>query len=166
MTCQFMGPLCPAGLLSEARALQVFVAWWMQATEAVKGREWAEAQQAAAEAGLQDARLHMDWQDMRIADLEGRDVSQMASRYGSQTKRISMNPAEELGKKAACTAWSDDHAKLTLKKWGKKEKKDAAMCKSYADLLQCQQVSETPKWKFLNETRHSIHLHLLLLRAQ
>ena len=54
----------------------------MQAAEAAKGREWAEAQQAAAEAGLQDARLHMDWQDMRIADLEGRDVSQMASRCG------------------------------------------------------------------------------------
>ncbi len=52
----------------------------VQAMAAAKGRELAEAQQAAAEAGLQDARLHMDWQDMRIADLEGRDVSQMATR--------------------------------------------------------------------------------------
>lgn len=29
MICQFMGPSCPAGLFSDARALQMFVAWWM-----------------------------------------------------------------------------------------------------------------------------------------
>ena len=52
----------------------------VQAQEAAAGREVAEGRQAAAEADLQDARLHMDWQDLRIADLEGRDVSQLASR--------------------------------------------------------------------------------------
>ena len=77
-------PSCVAKISSKATAFQILLRiLWLQATGAAKGREWAEAQQAAAEAGLQDARLHMDWQDMRIADLEGRDVSQMASRYGT-----------------------------------------------------------------------------------
>ncbi|KAK9821857.1 hypothetical protein WJX74_006036 [Apatococcus lobatus] len=73
---------------AQAAAQEACNAAQEQASEAAKEREWAQAQQAAAEAGLQDARLHMDWQDMRIADLEGRDVSQMASRLDSELQNV------------------------------------------------------------------------------
>ncbi len=41
-----------------------------------------------AEANLRDARLHMDWQETRIADLESQDIAQTARRYDSELQSM------------------------------------------------------------------------------
>ena len=41
-----------------------------------------------AEASLRDVRLHMDWQETRIADLESQDTAQTARRYDSELQSM------------------------------------------------------------------------------
>lgn len=41
-----------------------------------------------AEASLRDVRLHMDWQETRIADLESQDIAQTARRYDSELQSM------------------------------------------------------------------------------
>lgn len=41
-----------------------------------------------AEASLRDVRLHMDWQETRIADLESQDMAQTARRYDSELQSM------------------------------------------------------------------------------
>ncbi|KAL0051734.1 hypothetical protein WJX82_001143 [Trebouxia sp. C0006] len=48
----------------------------------------AEQQRQQAEASLRDVRLHMDWQETRIADLESQDIAQTARRYDSELQSM------------------------------------------------------------------------------
>lgn len=53
------------------------------------------ASRQQAEDCLRDVRLHMDWQDSRIADLESQDLAQTARRYDSELQSMKQQLQQE-----------------------------------------------------------------------
>lgn len=51
-----------------------------------------------AEATLRDVRLHMDWQESRMTDLESQDTAQTARRYDAELHRVKQQLQQERAK--------------------------------------------------------------------
>lgn len=54
-----------------------------------------DAGRQQAEANLRDVRLHMEWQESRMADLESQDAAQTARRYDAELQRMKQQLQQE-----------------------------------------------------------------------